>query len=127
MRAIYISASGQAIAEKVGLRYDNVQEPDGIHPMSEMAVYKDINRTEAIVLIQAGTAPMIGESRKLERYQDFMFRALKMMVSRRSHWVSRGWKRKLNGGMWSGIRLFYFLWFVMIIVLAAHIPIMAVG
>ena len=127
MIAIYISASGQAIAEKVGLRYDNIQEPDGNHPMSELAIFKDIDRTEAIMLVQAGTMVPVGESRKLKRTRAIMFQALLMMVARRNHWVSRIWRRKLLGGIWAALRLFYFSWFMLIIVFFAYILIVAVG
>lgn len=121
MRVLFLTASGHAYADKVGLNYDNIQEPDGIHPLTNDAIYTDDQKREAITFIAARHTVPVGEDRSLNKMREIVFERTLMIVARRGHRVSRIWSRRLVNFICLLLRGFYFGWLVGLIMLGVYI------
>jgi hypothetical protein len=121
MRILFLTASGHALSDKVGLNYDNIQEPDGVHPMGNEAVYRDVNKTDAIMFIPAKMTVALGDSRSKGRMEEIVFERTVMMVARRGQKVSRIWSRRLINGSYFVARFIYLSWFMAVMTLGIYI------
>jgi hypothetical protein len=126
MRVLYLTASGHAYADKVGLNYDNIQEPDGIHPLPNEAVFVDKQKKEAIVFISSKVAVPVGVDKSFDRMKNIVFQDFLMIIARRGHRVSRIWSRRLINGIYFSLRFFYLGWFLGFIMLGVFIIIQLV-
>jgi len=123
MRVLFLTTSGHAYSDKVGLNFDNIQEPDGIHPLTNKAVYTDEHKRESLTFITARSTVPIGDSRTFDRMYELIFERTLMMVARRSHRVSRIWHRRFINAIYLIFRLFYFGWMLGLVTLGIYIAI----
>jgi len=123
MRVLFLTASGHAWSDTVGLDFDNIQEPDGLHPLTNAAIFNDIKRKESVTFISARTTIPIGELNTDEQMKRLVFQRFLMIVARRGHRVSRIWSRRFVNLAFFLIRGLYFGWFMGFVMLLVYIPV----
>ena len=115
MRVLYLTPTGHAYSDEIGLSCDNIQEPDGIHPLSNNAIYTDDNKRESVMFISARNFMPEGEDKSFENVSRKMFERFLMIIARRRHRVSRIFYRKMMMVLKLVLRSFYCAFFLIII------------
>ena len=114
MRTIFIGASGHAYPEIVKTYSRLIEMPDGYHPVTKGAIYRDSKKREQALMIMWHDVSDPDGADLTADYIDVLKENETLKICKEKPSVNKMWWRHFTSGLFQLLRVGYFVFFVCI-------------